>query len=118
MTVSVGDRALKAASVGTQSLKQIFIGGARVWAKIRTIAFNRDTGTLGKTTIKEKHYRSGDKSLIAEWGKGGYVTFSAPVIADNTVRAGRNRVNAGVVIPAGVYVDRCVDSELTFTEVI
>ena len=117
MTVSVGDRALKAASVGTQSLKQIFIGGARVWAKIRTITFNRDTDTLGKTTIIEKHYRSGDKSLIAEWLSSG-VKFAAPVIADNTVRAGRNRVNAGVVIPAGVNVKRWVDSELTFTEVI
>ena len=117
MTVSVGDRALKAASVGAQSLKQIFIGGARVWAKIRTITFNRDTDTLGKTTITEAHYRSGDKSLIAEWTSGG-VKFAAPVIADNTVKAGGSRMNAGVVIPAGVNVKRWVDSELTFTEVI
>ena len=117
MPVSAGVKPLKSASLGNREIKAIFLGGGRVWAKIRTITFNRDTGTIGGTTIIEKHYRSGDKSLIAEWGDG-YVKFAAPVTADNTVRAGGERYNPGVVIPAGVNTSRWTRSEITFTEVI
>ena len=117
MSASVGAKSLKSASLGNREIKAMFLGGGRVWAKIRTITFNRDTGTLGRVTIKEKHYRSGDKSLIAEWGSS-YVKFAAPVTADNSVNAGGKRYYPGDVIPAGVGTKRWGDSELTFTEVI
>lgn len=117
MSASVGAKSLKSASLGNREIKAIFLGGGRVWAKIRTITFNRDTGTIAGTTITEKHYRSGDKSLIAEWLNGG-VKFAVPVTADNSVYAGKKRYYPGDVIPAGVGTRRWTDSEITFTEVI
>lgn len=117
MSASVGAKSLKSASLGNREIKAIFLGGGRVWAKIRTITFNRGTGILGRTTIKEEHYRSGDKSLIAEWLDES-VKFAAPVTADYSVNVGGKRYYPGDVIPAGVGAKRWGDSELTFTEAI
>ena len=126
MSASVGAASLESASVGNREIKAIFLGGGRVWAKIRTITLKPiDLGWDG-AEINESCYVSGDKSMVASWTPPiyrQYIQFSEPVICDKECRVrwnggGPTKYTAGTVIPpdrVSAPVDK--ESNVTYTEV-
>lgn len=121
MTVSVGAKSLKSASLGTREIKAIFLGGGRVWAKARFLTIY-SIYSSGRNEFSEENIRAGEPSLVQSFGLGA-VRFVTPVSASrSTFRITgdtQNPIPAGSTIPAGTYVrpdDWGVNT--TFTEVV